>query len=147
MRARTLYEHDGRRTIVAVYETGDELPGGLELLCLDEDLDASSFSAIGAFRRATLGYFDWSIKDYRKIDVDEQVEVVSLAGNITRLESGEPKVHAHAVVGTREGDARCGHLLSAEVRPTLEVVVEESPGHLRRRHDPETGLALIYLAP
>ena len=36
-----------------------------------------------------------------------------------------------------------GHLLEAHVRPTLEVLLTESPAHLRRRHDPESGLSLI----
>jgi predicted DNA-binding protein with PD1-like motif len=36
-----------------------------------------------------------------------------------------------------------GHLLEAHVRPTLEVVLTESPRHLHKRKDPESGLALI----
>jgi hypothetical protein len=31
------------------------------------------------------------------------------------------------------------------VRPTLEVIITESPTHLQRRSDAETGLALIRL--
>jgi hypothetical protein len=58
---------------------------------------------------------------------------------------GQPKVHAHVVVGTATGTAHGGHLLEAHVWPTLEVVVVESPQHLRRTMDEETGLALIQL--
>jgi predicted DNA-binding protein with PD1-like motif len=36
-----------------------------------------------------------------------------------------------------------GHLLKAHVRPTLEVVLTESPRHLHKRKDSESGLALI----
>jgi hypothetical protein len=36
-----------------------------------------------------------------------------------------------------------GHLGEAHVRPTLEVIVTESPAHLRKVTDPETRLALI----
>ena len=38
-----------------------------------------------------------------------------------------------------------GHLAEAHVRPTLEVIVTESPAHLRKVKDKESGLALIRL--
>lgn len=49
----------------------------------------------------------------------------------------------HLLNGLRDGTTRGRHLIEARVRPTLEVVVTESPEHLRRRTDPQTGLALI----
>jgi predicted DNA-binding protein with PD1-like motif len=49
------------------------------------------------------------------------------------------------VVGDANGLAHGGHLLEAHVWPTLELVLQETPAHLRRRHDPESGLALISL--
>src|SRR2546430_7108347 len=90
----------------------------------------------------TLGYLDRAKRDYKKIRLHEQVEVLSLLGDVA-LDKGEPKIHAHVVVGRADGEARGGHLLEAHVWPTLEVVLVESPRHLRKRHDPETGLALI----
>ena len=95
-----------------------------------------------AFERATLGWFDWQTKDYEHIAVDEQVEVLSLIGDVS-LEDGKPKLHAHCVLGKRGGATVGGHLVEAVVRPTLEGLLIESPGHLRRRHDPDSGLALI----
>ena len=70
---------------------------------------------------------------------------MSLVGNITLEENGEPKVHAHVVVGRRDGTAHGGHLLEAHVRPTLEVILIESPAPLRRKMNAEVGLALIDL--
>jgi hypothetical protein len=55
----------------------------------------------------------------------------------------KPRLHAHVVVGKRDGTAHGGHLLQARVRPTLEVILTESASYLARRHDPESGLALI----
>jgi predicted DNA-binding protein with PD1-like motif len=49
------------------------------------------------------------------------------------------------IVGDANGLARGGHLMEAHVWPTLELILEESPTHLRRRSDPESGLALISL--
>ena len=96
------------------------------------------FTAIGGFREAVLGYFDRDELRYREIPVDVQAEVLSLAGTVAQ---GEQKlvVHAHAILGLRDGSTRCGHLLRASVWPTLDVVLIESPRHLRRRRDAETG--------
>jgi predicted DNA-binding protein with PD1-like motif len=115
----------------------------LQAFAREKQLAGSHFTAIGAFREATLGYFDWDRKDYKQIPVREQVEVLSLVGDVARDEKGEPKLHAHVVLGKSDGTAHGGHLLEAVVRPTLEVILVESPRHLQRRHDPETGLALI----
>ena len=108
----------------------------------ENGLSAARFTAIGAFSDATLGYFDMEKKEYEEIPVDEQVEVLSLVGDIALFE-GEPKLHAHAVLGRSDGTTRGGHLLGAHVQPTLEVVIVESPEHLRRETDEETGLPLL----
>jgi predicted DNA-binding protein with PD1-like motif len=132
----------GTRIYAVIFEAGEDPVAGLTRFAAQEKLDASGFTAIGAFSEATLGYFDWERKDYERIPVDEQVEVLSFIGDIA-LEDGKPKVHVHAVLGRRDGSTRGGHLLAARVRPTLEVIVTESPGYLKREHDRASGLALI----
>lgn len=137
-----LLNENGERVFAVIFETGDDPVAGLTRFAEEHKLSASAFTAIGAFSAATLGYFDWDKKDYERIAVKEQVEVLALVGDIA-LQDGKPKLHAHVVLGKRDGSACGGHLLSARVRPTLEVIVTESPAHLRRKHDPVTGLALI----
>lgn len=88
-------------------------------------------------------YFDWEKKEYQRIPVHEQVEVASLIGDVAEAPSGQPALHIHLVVGRRNGSAMAGHLGEAHVRPTLEVIVTESPAHLRKVKDAATGLALI----
>jgi predicted DNA-binding protein with PD1-like motif len=143
MRAKQIESRDGRRTFAIVFGTGDEVARGLLAFAHEHGIGGAYFTAIGALREVTLGYWEWETKDYRRIPVREQVEVLSLAGNVTRAPDGTPKVHAHVVVGKVDGTAHGGHLLEGHVRPTLEVILVESPRHLRRTHDPETGLALI----
>ena len=145
MRSKLLQDHAGARTFALIFETGDEAMTGLSAFAREHNLAAARFSAIGAFREATLGYFDWDAKDYQRIPVNEQVEVLSLIGDVALDEKGEPTVHAHVVVGRFDGSTRGGHLLGGVVRPTLEVILEESPAHLKKQHDPESGLALIAL--
>jgi predicted DNA-binding protein with PD1-like motif len=127
-----------------VFDKGDEPMAELERFARDHDLTAASFTGIGAFEEVVLGYFDRERKEYEEIPVREQVEVLSLAGDVA-VGDGEPKVHAHVVVGKRDGTAYGGHLLRGRVWPTLEVVLTGSPAELRKSHDPETGLALIDL--
>jgi predicted DNA-binding protein with PD1-like motif len=105
-------------------------------------VNPASLTAVGAFTRATLAYFDPDEMDYVDISVDSQVEGLSMIGGVALTDS-EPEVHAHAVVGHRDGSTSGGHLKGASVFPTLEVIVTETPTHLKKRHDPQTGLSLI----
>ena len=129
-------------TWALVFEKSDEPVSLLERFAKEQRLTAASFSAIGAFSSAVLGYFDRERKGYEEIEVDEQAEVLTLVGDVA-VDEGEPKIHAHVVLGKRDGAAVGGHLLRARVWPTLELILRESPTKLRKRHDPETGLALI----
>jgi predicted DNA-binding protein with PD1-like motif len=142
MKTALLNEHGGLRTSALVLATGDEAIGAISAFALDHQLRATHFTAIGAFSRVVVAYFDWTTKEYRKIRIDEQVEVLSMVGDIT-LESGKPKVHAHVVVSKADATAHGGHLVEGIVRPTLEIVITETPGYLRRRFDSQSGLALI----
>ena len=142
MKTALLNQDDGLRTFVVVFETDDEAMGGLASFAKKESLGSSHFTAIGAFSRSVVAYFDWSSKKYQRIPIDEQVEVLSFTGDIT-IENGQSKVHAHVVLGKADGTAHGGHLLEGHVRPTLEIVITETPRHLFRRLDPGSGLALI----
>ncbi len=115
---------------VLIFDTGDEVISALTEFASKNHIAGAHFTAIGAFSDATLGYFDLEKKDYLKNQVSEQVEVVSLIGDIA-LDKGKPKVHAHVVVGKRDGAAMGGHLLQAHVRPTLELVLQESGEELK----------------
>jgi predicted DNA-binding protein with PD1-like motif len=145
MKAKLL-DQQGQKTYALVFDKGDELVDNLTKYARQQNLDAASFTGIGAFSSATLGYFDRERMDYAKIPIDEQVEVLTLAGNIAFDKSKrELKVHAHAIVGRADGSTLGGHVLAARVWPTLEVVLVEAPAQLRRASDPETGLALLVL--
>ena len=143
MQSRLINQAGHQRTFVVVLDTGDEVMASLKRFVMQESLEAAQITAIGAFRSAVLGYFDWETKEYRRIPVDEQVEVASFIGDLAQGPDNKPSLHVHCVLGRRDGHALAGHLMEAHVRPTLEVVVTDSPVHLRKRHDPESGLALI----
>jgi hypothetical protein len=143
MQTRLINQAGQQRTFVVVLHTGDEVMTCLKRFVAQEALEAAQLTAIGAFRSAVLGYFDWESKDYRRIPVDQQVEVASFIGDLAIGPDNKPSLHVHCVLGRPDGHTLAGHLLEAHVRPTLEVIVTDSPVHLRKRHDPESGLALI----
>jgi predicted DNA-binding protein with PD1-like motif len=143
MKSKLLHD-SGEKTFVLIFDEGDEVIEGLQAFARAERLSAARFTGVGAFRSVALGYFEWDRKDYKRIPLDEQVEVLSLAGDVA-MKDGTPAVHAHVVVGKSDGSAHGGHLLEARVRPTLEVMLVESPAYLRKVVDERTGLALIRL--
>jgi predicted DNA-binding protein with PD1-like motif len=145
MKTKLLHEADGKRTFAVILQTDDEAMRCLQEFAERERIGGAQVTAIGALRWAKLAYFDWETKAYDPIVVGEQVEVASLVGDIAIGPDGKPSIHAHAVLGRRDGSAIAGHLEEAHVRPTLEIIVTESPAHLCKAKDEESGLALIKL--
>jgi hypothetical protein len=137
-----LLTNNREKTWALVFAIGDEPMSGLENFAKEHKLSAARFTAIGAFERVMLAYFDWEKKEYRELPINEQVEVLTMTGDIS-LKDGHPKVHAHLIVGRSDGTTRGGHLKKASVRPTLEVMLTESPADLQRSFDETSGLALI----
>ena len=139
-----LLDASEKKTYALIFESGDEAIKLLKEFAEEHHLKASRFTAIGAFSEATLGYFDFNIKDYVKIPVNEQVEVLSFLGDVALYED-KPAVHVHTVLGKRDGATIGGHLMTATVHPTLEVILEEAPAYLQKKLDKESGLPLIYI--
>jgi uncharacterized protein len=96
-----LIQDGQQKTFALVFDTGEEVVAGLLQFAKDHKLSGAHLTAIGAFERLTLGFFEVTNKDYKKIAIQEQVELMSLMGNIARDDKGDPKLHAHVVVGPR----------------------------------------------
>ncbi len=136
---------DASRNIYAIIlDAGDEVMETLQTFANERSLTSARFTAIGAFKNAELGYFDYAIKDYQKIPVNEQVEVLSMMGDIA-LYGDKAKVHAHIVLGRSDGSTLGGHLIKGIAHPTLEIMLEQMPGYLQREIDQTTGLPLIKI--
>jgi predicted DNA-binding protein with PD1-like motif len=145
MRSRLVYQ-DGshHRTFVLAFDKAEDPVALLSRFADTQKLSGSHITATGSFERAVVGYFDRLEGDYLRIPVEQQVEVLSLDGEVAHRHE-KPIVHLQVVLGLRDGTTRGGHLLAASVWPTLEVVVTEHPRYLRRRFDPELQLPLIEL--
>lgn len=144
MKTQLLFEQAGLRTFAVVMDKGDEAFERLTAFANANRITGAGLSAIGACQAATLGYFDPQVNDYRSTHFDEQMEVLSLIGDIA-VKHEQPALHAHLVLGRKDASVVGGHLQRLTVFPTLEVIVTETPRHLHKRVDPQTGLALIAL--
>lgn len=141
MQYRTM-QNDRHRVLVVVCDKGDDPVRVVTQAVREAGIRAAQVSAVGGFHSAELGYFDRNSREYERIPVAEQVEVLSLVGDVATRD-GTPELHMHVVLGRRDGSTIGGHLLGGEVWPTLEVMVTEVGPELAKQFDPETGLVLL----
>jgi predicted DNA-binding protein with PD1-like motif len=142
MQVQLLNQGEPTKLYAVIFYQGDEAFSGLLDFAEEYQLTSAHFTAIGAVSGATLGWFDPQRKMYKKISVDGQHEVIGMSGDIA-LYQGKPVVHTHMVVGSPDGTTHGGHVLSAYVSPTLEVMVTVDPVTMHKRFDPATDLTLI----
>lgn len=142
MKVQLLSRGEQTKEYAVIFGKGDEAFSGLLEFAERYHVTSAHFTAIGALSGATLGWFDPQRKMYKKIPIEDQVEVIGMSGDIA-LYKGKPVVHAHMMVGASDGATRGGHVLAAYVSPTLEVMVTVDPITMQKRFDPETDLTLI----
>ena len=110
-------------------------------LARSNGIEAGSLTAVGALKRARLGYYDQKNHRYREMKVDSPHEIASCIGNVS-LKDGEPFVHAHVVLADQKGNSKGGHLLEGTVF-AAEVHLRKLEGpKLERRYDEVTRLSL-----
>lgn len=123
-------------------ETGDEIFSSVTELARAEGIGAASLSGIGAAYGVVLGYYDRRTKEYTRTTVEEEVEIVSLVGNIA-LKDGQPFPHMHVTISGRDFRTMAGHLFEGRTGGTVEVVITPLAGFVHRRKDDATGLFLL----
>lgn len=157
MRHKLLEAEAGRRKFVLVLDAGEEALAAIKAFAKEQDLEGSSVSGIGAFESCSFGHFNPATKEFTRNDISVQSEVLALTGNIagsSEQDDGDddgdaaedddgPHLHLHCVVGLRDATTRGGHLIQGIVRPTMELIIEESPVHMNRGMDHASGLVLL----
>lgn len=146
MKSKLVAAEEEAQVHVVILDSGEEAFATLTRFAAEAGISAASMTAIGAFERATVGWFDFASKSYRKIEINEQCEVLSAIGDVAVGDDGKPSLHVHIVLGLSDGSTRGGHLLAGTVRPTFEVVLTDVPVALRRKKRADLGIALIDLA-
>lgn len=159
MRHKLLEHDDGRRKFVLVLDAGEEAVASIKAFAKQQELQGSTVAGIGAFETCSFGHFNPATKEFTRNDLTVQAEVLALNGNIAGelgqhdenedddgdgdREDDGPHLHLHCVVGLNDASTRGGHLIQGIVRPTMELVIEESPVHLNRGLDRASGLVLL----
>ncbi|MCX5797680.1 MAG: DUF296 domain-containing protein [Elusimicrobia bacterium] len=121
---------------------GEELIAGLTAALTELKVGAGFFTGVGAVSEAELGHFDPASKEYHKETFSGAIEIISLSGNVSRIEDGSVLVHAHAALSLKDMSMRGGHLFRAVVMPTCEITLRVLKGSVERRLIPELGLRL-----
>jgi hypothetical protein len=115
----------GRRFEI-VMSKGDAIIAGLTEFAEKNHIGMAHFTAVGAVDKATLGWFDPEKRAYKKIEINQEVEIVNLTGNITTGNNGKPGAHAHMTVALPDGSVRAGHLFEGYISLTLQCFVDDA---------------------
>ncbi len=129
------------RCLLARLDQGADIMEQISDLLEKEEIESAAFCAIGALMNADLAFYNQTSQEYRKIEINEPVELVSCMGNVS-LRDGKPFAHAHAALGYADGKVIGGHLLGGKVFAAEAFFQELSGESLVRKHDPATGLYL-----
>ena len=142
MQAKLVKDTPQEKVYTVIFYKGDEVLSGLTDFAIQHKIEDAHFTAIGAVSGGTLAWLDPTNKIYHRISVAEQVEVLSLIGDVATF-NGKPVVHMHAVLGKPNGNTIGGHVFELNVNPTLEVFVTVNATPLRKKPDDASGMKLI----
>lgn len=121
---------------------GCDLLEELTQVCVDRGVELGRVQALGAVKKARVGFYDQTDRAYQFLELDQQLEIAQLVGNVS-LKDGKPFVHAHITLSDDKGHAYGGHLAPGTVVFACEFVLERFEGPaFSRSHDEETGLPL-----
>ncbi|WP_255550970.1 DUF296 domain-containing protein [Granulicella sp. dw_53] len=142
MQVKLVKDTADEKVYAVVFQKGDEVLSGLTDFAIQHKVEDAHFTGIGAVSGATLGWLNLGRKVYHAIQVKEQVEVLSMMGDVATF-NGRPVVHTHVVLGKHDGSTVGGHLWEMHVNPTLEVFVTVNSVPLRKRPDEASGMKVI----
>ena len=135
-------EMHSQRYLIGRLPHGSDLLEEITRICREESVRLGRVDAIGAVRKARIAYYDQDARDYRYIEMDRELELTKLVGNVT-LKEDQPMVHAHLTLADKEGKAFGGHLAPGTVVFACEFIIQVFDGpSLTRSYDQETGLQL-----
>ena len=142
MRVKQIKDTPEEKVYAVIFSKDDEVLSGLTDFVIQHEIKDAHFTAIGAVNGATLAWLDPSKKIYHRIPVTEQVEVVSLIGDVATF-NDKPIVHMHAVLGKPNGSTLGGHVFELNVNPTLEVFLTANTIGLKKKPDDASGMKVI----
>ena len=132
----------GNKWIVRI-DKGEEVIQTIKKVCEDNKIKLGSLSGIGATDKVTVGLFNTKGKQYQSQELIGDYEITNLSGNISTM-NGEIYLHLHIGLSDSKYNAYGGHLNSAVISGTGEIVIEEIEGEIERNFNEEVGLNLLF---
>jgi predicted DNA-binding protein with PD1-like motif len=121
---------------------GADLLEEITAVCREHDIRLGRVEAIGAVKKASIGFYDQQTRTYAYLNLNKEMEIAKLSGNVS-VKDGQVFVHAHVTLADETGRAYGGHLAAGTIVFACECIIEAFEGpELERVFDEETGLAL-----
>ncbi len=125
---------------------GADLLEEITKICIDQDICLGRIEALGAVKKARLGYYNQQDHEYHYFDLNQTLEITNLIGNIS-IKDESPVVHAHVTLSDKNGRAYGGHLAPGTIAFACEGVIQILDGpNFERGLDQETGLPLWIMS-
>lgn len=128
--------------IVARLDKGEEVISALTQIVKQYDIKLGNVQALGATNHVKVGLFNTQEKKYYSKELNQDMEITSLIGNITRKEN-EIYLHLHINVADADQHVYGGHLNECVISATCEMFIDIIDGEVNRRMDEEIGLNLF----
>ncbi|GAB6159094.1 hypothetical protein JCM39194_22940 [Desulfotomaculum varum] len=135
------YKRFGNKLVVRL-DKGEEILTSLQTLCRQEGIRLGTVTGIGAVNKAVVGLFATSGKTYHPQEFTGDMEIAGLQGNISEM-NGQVYLHLHVTLTDASYHAFGGHLTSATVSATAEIIIDAIDGSLDRAFSEEIGLNLF----
>jgi len=132
----------GNKWIVRI-DKGEEIVQTIKEFCQENKIKLGSISGIGATDKVTIGLFDTNTKEYHSQELIGDYEITNFSGNISTMNK-EVYLHLHITLADKNQQAFGGHLSSAIISGTGEIIVEEIEGEIEREFNEEVGLNLLF---
>jgi hypothetical protein len=136
-----IYKKFNNKYIVRL-NVGEDIVESVKKFAQEENIRFGTVTGIGAINKAKIGLFNTETKEYQSTILEEDMEIISLAGNITEM-NGEPYIHLHIALANSEHNVKAGHLNMAVISATGEIIIEAIDGYVDREFDDDIGLNLL----
>jgi len=120
-------------------DKGEEIVETLKSFCKDQNIKLGWVKGIGAVNKATIGFYKPYYKKYYSTDLQGDHEITSLLGNISTM-NDEVYLHLHINLSDIEYNTYGGHLSSAIISVTGEIMIEAIEGNVDRKFNEEIGI-------
>ena len=137
-------------TIYLRIDKGEPLLETIQDLAKKEKVEAGYFHGIGACDKVVISTYLADEAEYLDHTITGLIEMVSLAGNISTDDAGQPALHSHAVFSYLKDDGEiavvAGHLKEADISYTGEIILEMAEEKIGIMFDQKAGIDIRKLS-